>query len=152
MELFKGTIIRQTMFAEFERDVHKDSETGEVLTHDYLENKYFDLNKLYFGDGVTLDEEIKYEWSRIPHFYYDFYVYKYVIGLSCACYIVNNILSGKKNARDNYIKFLSSGGSMYPAEELKIAGIDITSSEVIASALKMFDEVIEEFKVLYNKR
>ncbi len=152
MELFKGTIIRQTMFAEFERDMHAARERGEILTHEYLENKYFDLNKLYFGDSVTLDDEIKYEWSRIPHFYYDFYVYKYVIGLSCACYIVDGILSEKEGYREKYIKFLSSGGSMYPSEELEIAGIDITSSEVIESALKMFDEVIEEFKVLYNKR
>ena len=114
--------------------------------------EYYELNKLYFGDSVTLDEDIKYEWSRIPHFYYNFYVYKYVIGLSCACYIVSNILSGDIEARDNYLKFLSSGGSMYPAEELAIAGIDITSSEVIEAALKMFDETIDDFKKLKKRR
>ena len=148
MELFKATIIRQTMFAEFERDVHAARENGEVLTHEFLEDKYFELNKLYFGDTVKLDDEIKYEWSRIPHFYYDFYVYKYVIGLSCACYIVENILEGKENARENYIKFLSSGGSMYPKDELLIAGIDITKKDVIESAINMFDDVIEEFKTI----
>ena len=151
MELFKGTIIRQAMFAEFERDMHKAKEEGKVLTHEYLEEEYLKLNKLYFGDSVTLDEEIKYEWSRISHFYYNFYVYKYVIGLSCACYIVENILNGKENAKENYIKFLSSGGSMYPKEELLLAGIDITKKEVIASALKMFDETIEDFKKLYDE-
>lgn len=150
MELFKATIIRQTMFAEFERDVHVARENGEVLTHDFLENKYFELNKLYFGDTVKLDDDIKYEWSRVPHFYYGFYVYKYVIGLSCACYIVENILDGKENARDNYIKFLSSGGSMYPRDELLIAGIDITKKDVIESALNMFDDVISEFKEIYG--
>ncbi len=151
MELFKATIIRQTMFAEFERDVHAAKEKGKVLTHEYLEEEYYKLNELYFGDSVTLDDNIKYEWSRIPHFYYNFYVYKYVVGLSCASYIVDSILSGKENARENYIKFLSSGGSMYPTEELKIAGIDITKKEVIESALKMFDEIIDEFQETYQK-
>jgi oligoendopeptidase F len=151
MELFKATIIRQTMFAEFERDVHAAKEKGKVLTHEYLEDEYYKLNELYFGDSVTLDDNIKYEWSRIPHFYYNFYVYKYVVGLSCASYIVDSILSGKKNARENYIKFLSSGGSMYPTEELKIAGIDITKKEVIESALKMFDKTIDEFQKTYQK-
>ena len=145
MELFKGTIIRQTMFAEFEMDVHKLREQKEILTHELLEEKYFEINKKYFGDSVTLDDEIKYEWMRIPHFYYNFYVYKYVIGLSCACYIVNSILEGKEKATENYLKFLSLGGSKYPAEELKVAGIDITKKEVIESALKMFDETIDEF-------
>ena len=146
MELFKGTIIRQTMFAEFEKISHEARENGEVLTHEFLEKIYYELNEKYFGKDVTLDEEIKYEWMRIPHFYYNFYVYKYVIGLSCACYIVKSILEGKENAKENYIKFLSSGGSMYPEEELKIAGIDITSQEVIEKALEMFKETLEKFK------
>ena len=152
MELFKGTIFRQAMFAEFERDMHKDKENGEILTNEYLCNKYYELNKKYFGPNVVVDDLIKYEWERIPHFYYNFYVYKYVIGLSCAAYIVTNILEGKENALENYIKFLSSGGSDYPANELKIAGIDITKPDVIESAIKMFDETIEEFKRLYEEK
>ena len=150
MELFKGTIIRQTMFAEFERDMHAAKEQGEILTHEYLSDKYYKLNQKYFGNNVILDEEIKYEWMRIPHFYYNFYVYKYAIGLSCACYIVNNILNDKENAKENYLKFLKSGGSMYPADELLLAGVDVTSPEVIKSALKMFDETIDEFKKIYE--
>ena len=150
MELYKGTIYRQVMFAEFERDMHAKYEHGEVLTNELLCNEYYKLNKEYFGPNVVVDDLIKYEWERIPHFYYDFYVYKYAIGLSCACYIVDGILNGRENARENYLKFLSSGGSMYPADELKIAGIDITSSEVIVSAIKMFDKTIEDFKELYN--
>ena len=151
MELFKGTIIRQTMFAEFERDMHAAKENGQVLTHEYLEEKYYKLNKEYFGEDVTLDEEVKYEWSRIPHFYYNFYVYKYVVGLSCACYIVDSILKGKEGAKENYLKFLSSGGSMYPKEELLIAGVDVTDKKVYEAAMKMFDETIEEFQEIYQK-
>ena len=146
MELFKGTIYRQAMFAEFERDMHKSKEDGEILTNEYLSDKYYKLNKKYFGNNVIVDDLIKYEWERIPHFYYNFYVYKYCIGLSCAAYIVTNILEGKENALENYIKFLSSGGSDYPANELKLAGIDITKPDVIESAIKMFDETINEFK------
>jgi len=148
MELFKGTIYRQVMFAEFEKDCHERYENGEVLTNELLCNNYYKLNKEYFGDNVVVDDLIKYEWSRIPHFYYNFYVYKYAIGLSCACYIVDGILNGKENSKENYLKFLSLGGSDYPAEELKIAGIDITSSEVVESAIKMFEKTICDFKEL----
>lgn len=151
MELFKGTIYRQVMFAEFERDCHKRYENGEVLTNELLCNEYYKLNKEYFGDNVVVDEQIKYEWERIPHFYYNFYVYKYAIGLSCACYIVDGILNGRENAREDYLKFLSLGGSDYPVNELKTAGIDITSSEVILSAIKMFDNIIEDFKQICKK-
>ena len=151
LELFKSTIYRQVMFAEFERDMHNLKEKGEVLTSELLSNKYYELNKKYFGDNVIVDELIKNEWMRIPHFYYNFYVYKYAIGLSSACYIVNNILSGKKDSVEAYLRFLKSGGSDYPVNELKLAGVDVTSSEVITSAIKMFDETIDEFKQLYNK-
>ena len=148
MNSFKSTIFRQTMFAEFERDVHALKEKGEILTNEALSNYYYELNKKYFGPNVVVDDVIRYEWERIPHFYYDFYVYKYAIGLSCACYIVDNILNKKENALEDYKKFLKSGGSDYPANELKIAGIDITSGEVITSAIKMFDDLIEQFKSL----
>lgn len=148
MSSFKSTIYRQVMFAEFERDMHALKEQGGVLTNEVISNHYYKLNEKYFGPNVVIDDIIKYEWERIPHFYYNFYVYKYAIGLSCACYIVNNILSGKKNALDDYKKFLSSGGSDYPVNELKISGIDITKSEVIESAIKMFDDLIEQFKAL----
>lgn len=148
MNSFKSTIYRQVMFAEFERDMHALKEKGEILTNETLSNYYYDLNKKYFGPNVVVDDAIRYEWERIPHFYYNFYVYKYAIGLSCACYIVDNILSNKENALENYKKFLKSGGSDYPVNELKIAGIDVTSSEVITSAIKMFDNLIEQFKSL----
>ena len=146
MELFKSTIYRQVMFAEFEKEVHALKEQGEVLTNELLSKEYYRLNKKYFGDNVVVDELIAYEWERIPHFYYNFYVYKYAIGLSSACYIVNNILNGKEGALESYLNFLKSGGSDYPTEELKLAGVDILNSEVIESAIKMFDEAIDEFE------
>ena len=150
MELFKATIYRQVMFAEFERDIHKKMEDGEPLTHESISNYYYDLNKKYFGDTVKLDDLIRYEWERIPHFYYNFYVYKYAIGLSSACLIVENILSGKDKNAENYKKFLKSGGSDYPANELKLANVSVESKELIESAVKMFDEFIEEFKKIKN--
>mgnify|MGYP003293733841 FL=1 len=136
------------MFAEFERDMHNAYENGEVLTHEFLENHYLELVKKYFGPNANIDDYMKYEWERIPHFYYDFYVYKYAIGLSCATKIVNDILSGKENALENYLAFLKTGGSMYPAEELKVAGVDVFSSTVYEEAIKSFDDAIEEYKKL----
>lgn len=148
MNLFKGTIYRQTMFAEFEKEIYQDVEQDIPLTADYLSNKYYELNKKYFGDNVIIDEEIKYEWARIPHFYYNFYVYKYATGLSAACHIVNDILSGKENAVENYKNFLKCGSTKSPLESLKLAGVDLSNPEVVESALKIFDETIEEFKEL----
>ena len=150
MELFKGTIYRQTMFAEFEKDMYEIVEQGNIFTWEDLSNMYYDLNKKYFGNDVVVDEDIKYEWSRIPHFYYNFYVYKYATGLSAACFIVDNILSGKENALESYLEFLSAGSKYYPLEELKIAGVDMTDPKVVESAIKMFDEAINEFNELYN--
>lgn len=151
MELFKGTIFRQTMFAEFERDMYAKRENKEALTNDVLCSAYYELNKKYFGPNVVIDDAIKYEWERIPHFYYGFYVYKYATGLSAACYIVEEILNGRENALENYLDFLKTGGSMYPVEELKVAGVDICDSKVVESAIHMFEETIEEFKNLVNE-
>ncbi len=146
MELFKGTIFRQTMFAEFERNIYKMREDKNALTNDIICDEYYKLNKKYFGPNVIVDEKIKYEWMRIPHFYYGFYVYKYATGLSAACYIVENILSGKEHALEDYLNFLKTGGSMYPVDELKVANVDIESEEVVKSAINMFNDIIEEFK------
>lgn len=151
LDLFKATIYRQTMFAEFEKNIYDKHEKGEILTAELLCNDYYELNKKYFGNSVVVDEEIKYEWERIPHFYYNFYVYKYATGLSAACYIVNAILSGSKDALDNYLKFLKLGGSMDPLDELKVAGVDMSKPDVILSAINMFDEILDEFEQLYNE-
>lgn len=151
MNLFKGTIYRQTMFAEFEQDIYHDAEQDIPLTADYLSDKYYKLNQKYFGENVIIDEEIKYEWARIPHFYYNFYVYKYATGLSAACQIATNILEGKENAVENYKNFLKCGTTKNPIDSLKLAGVDLTQKEVVDKACEMFKETIKEFKSLYEE-
>ena len=151
MNLFKATIYRQTMFAEFEQKIYEDAEKDIPLTADYLSEKYYNLNKKYFGSDVVVDEEIQYEWARIPHFYYNFYVYQYATGLSAACHIANDILSGKENAVENYKSFLKCGSKKNPIDSLKLAGVDLTKKEVVESALNMFNETIEEFKKLTDE-
>lgn len=150
MELFKGSIVRQTMFAEFEYKMHKAEENGEVLTSKFISDSYYDLYKKYSGSVMISDPEIRYEWEKIPHFYYNFYVYQYATGLAAACYIASNILSGDKDALNKYLKFLTLGGSMYPVDELKVAGVDISNPEVIQKGMDMFKSVIDEFKSLYK--
>lgn len=151
LELFKGSIYRQTMFAEFEKIIAQKNQEEEILTAEVLNETYLKLVKKYFGKNVIIDEEIKYEWQRIPHFYYNFYVYKYSTGLAAACYIVKNILEGKKDSKEKYLSFLKTGGSTYPLEELKIAGVDLTKPEVIQSAMDMFKEYLEMFEKLIKE-
>lgn len=152
METFKGSIIRQTMFAEFEDLMHKEEAKGTVLTSDFLSDNYYKLYQKYSGKNMISDKEIRYEWARIPHFYYDFYVYQYSTGLASACFIANNILNKKEGFLEKYLKFLSLGGSMDPVDELREAGVDISKPEVIEEALNMFKETIEEFKNIYSEK
>ena len=121
---------------------------GAKGIHELLSNKYYELNKLYFGDDVIINDDIKYEWERIPHLYYDFYVYQYATGLSAACYIVKRILNHEENAVSDYLKFLSTGDSMDPIEELKVAGVDMEDEKVINGAIDMFQEIINEYRSL----
>ena len=148
LELFRATIYRQTMFAEFERDIYQMVEDGRPVTSDILSDEYYNLNKKYYGIDVCVDDLIKYEWERIPHFFYNFYVYKYATGLSAACYIVASILDGKIKV-DDYISFLKCGKSKNPLDSLKIAGVDLSDESVISSAIDMFGETIDEFDKLY---
>lgn len=146
MELYRATIYRQTMFAEFEKNISNIIDNDGALTKDKLSSMYYDLNKFYFGDNVVVDEEIRYEWERIPHFYYNFYVYKYATGLSAATIIVKRILNHEDKAVENYIEFLKCGSRLSPLESLKIAGVDLTKREVIDGALEEFNRVITLFK------
>lgn len=146
LELYKGTLFRQTMFAEFEKSIYEDVENGEVLTSDYLSDKYYKLNQKYFGSSVVLDDNIRYEWERIPHFYYYFYVYKYATSISASTYIVKEILSGNEEMKEKYLKFLTLGGSMYPVDELKTLGIDMNDEKIIKSAIDYFEEILNEFE------
>ena len=147
MELFRATLYRQTMFSEFERVLYHRIGNDMPVTADILSDIYYDLNKEYFGSDVYIDSEIRYEWERIPHFYYDFYVYKYATGLSAAASIVTKLLNGELKAED-YIKFLKCGKTKSPLESLKIAGVDLTKKEVINSAASMFKTAMDEFKEL----
>ena len=149
MELFRATIYRQTMFAEFERNIYQMIEDSKPLTADILSDEYYKLNKVYFGCDVVIDDLIRYEWERIPHFYYNFYVYKYATGLSAACYIVESLLNGKISS-DDYINFLKCGNSKSPLDSLKVAGVDLSDKSVIESAIDMFNDTISEFSELYE--
>lgn len=146
MELYRATIYRQTMFAEFEKIIYEKEESGETITSELLSDVYYDLNKFYFGENVVVDDEVRYEWERIPHFYYNFYVYKYATGLSAASIIVKNILNKKEGAVENYLEFLKCGSSKSPLESLKVAGVDLSDKSVINEALENFKEIIDEYK------
>ena len=148
LEEFRLTILRQTMFAEFERDVHAIAEEGQSLTCQTLCDMYYALNCKYFGSVAEVDKDIELEWARIPHFYTPFYVYKYATGFSAAVVLSGNILSGDKVLRDKYITFLKSGGSAYPIEILKRAGVDLAEPEPIEKAMKLFAEKLESFEKL----
>ena len=144
-DMIKGTLFRQTMFAEFEYLTHSAAEKGTPLTKDFLCSEYLKLNKKYYGKGVISDKEISWEWSRIPHFYSAFYVYKYATGIISAISIAERILSEGKPAVDAYKKFLSSGGSDSPVELLKIAGVDLTKKDAFNSAMKSFEDALNQF-------
>ena len=148
LESFRGTVYRQTMFAEFELFMNKLAETGASLTADALCEKYYELNKQYFGDAITVDPEIAYEWERIPHFFYNFYVFQYATGFSAACAIANRILEEGEPAVKDYKKFLSAGGSTDPISILKYAGVDMTTAAPINDALKLFGELLDEMEEL----
>ncbi len=148
MELFRATIYRQTMFSEFERKISDKINHDEALTADVLSDIYYDLNKDYFGSDVVIDDEIRYEWERIPHFYYSFYVYKYATGLSAAASIVTRLLDGSLNPND-YLAFLKCGKTKSPLDSLKVAGVDLTKKEVIEDAISMFSSLINDFEKIY---
>ena len=146
LDQFKGTVYRQTMFAEFELEMGRMSEAGDTLTADTLCEKYLVLNKLYFGEDMVSDDEIALEWARIPHFFYDYYVFQYATGFSAAVAIANRILAEGESAVADYKRFLSSGCSTDPISLLKIAGVDMSTAEPINSALALFGELVDELE------
>ncbi len=152
LEGFRGTVFRQTMFAEFEHLIHQKAQNGEALTSDLLTSEYYELNKKYFGEeNLHIDKEIGLEWSRIPHFYYNYYVYQYATGFSAATALSQQILDEGEEAVKRYIGFLQAGSSDYPIEVLKKAGVDMTSSEPIEAACKVFEEKLNEMEQLLNE-
>jgi oligoendopeptidase F len=148
IDQFKGTFFTQVMFAEFEKKTHEMAEQGIPLNVEVFNQTYEDLFREYNGDEVVFDEEVKYGWSRIPHFYRPFYVYKYATGFASAIHLATKILDGDKNTLDSYLEFLKSGSSDYPLELLKKTGVDLTTPAPIENSLKRFAELVEEFAEL----
>ena len=148
LEEFRGTLFRQVMFAEFEKTIHAKVKNGEALTAQDLCSIYGGINRKYFGNEVVIDEEIEMEWARIPHFYSSFYVYKYATGFSAAISLARQILSEGNAAVERYLSFLKSGGSDYPLELLKRAGVDLSNPKPIEDAMVVFEETLNELEEL----
>ena len=146
LDSFKGTLFRQTQFAEFEQYIHDLDAKGEPLTADTLDDFYGDLNQRYYGDAVEPGSEIAKEWARIPHFYYNFYVYQYATGFAAATALANNVVHGTSEQREAYINFLKSGSSDYPVEIMKKAGVDMTKPDYLEEAFETFKKRLAEFK------
>ncbi len=144
LEGFKGTVFRQTMFAEFEKDAHAMAEKGEPLTPESLNSLYKQLIHDYFGDALIIDDEVQYEWARIPHFYRPFYVYKYATSYCAAVALSEAILNDGQEAVAKYLEFLSMGGSAYPLDELKHAGVDFTTTAPMERALMKFNKILDD--------
>ena len=147
-EQFRGTLFRQTLFAEFERDVNEASARGKGMGADALSERYAQLNELYYGSAVTLDDEIAHEWERIPHFYYNYYVYVYATSFAAAVALSKRILTGDATARDRYLAFLAGGSSKPPIELLAGAGVDMASGAVVDEALGTFSQTVDELEGL----
>lgn len=144
----RSTLVRQTMFAEFEKIAHRLIEEGNQLSAEDLNQIYYDLNKKYFGDDIIVDEPIKYEWSRIPHFYSSFYVYKYATGISSAIAIAKNILEGKEGYKEKYIEMLKMGGSVKALDQLKSVGVDLTTEKPIQDAFDYLNDKLNQLEEL----
>lgn len=151
MESFRTTVYRQTMFAEFEKLMHERAEAGEALTSELLCSIYHDLNVKYYGPDIVVDDYIDVEWARIPHFYQNFYVYKYATGFSAATALSTGVLKDGEPALNKYLNFLKSGGSDYPLELLKNAGVDMTTPKPVEDALKVFEATLDQFEALIGE-
>ncbi|EGP4839915.1 TPA: oligoendopeptidase F [Enterococcus faecium] len=148
---FKGTVFRQTQFAEFEHFMHTEDEKGVPLTSEYLSDSYGKLNAKYYGPAVEEDPEIKFEWSRIPHFYYNYYVFQYSTGFSAASALAKKILNQGPEALENYLAYLKAGNSDYPVEVMKKAGVDMTQAAYIEDAMSMFEQRLNELEELIDR-
>ncbi|NMC27635.1 MAG: oligoendopeptidase F [Syntrophomonadaceae bacterium] len=148
LEQFRGTVFRQTMFAEFEKIIHARAEAGEALTPDILNQIYRELNRLYYGPEIVIDPEIEWEWARIPHFYSSFYVYKYATGFSTATALKEQILREGAPAVERYLEFLKSGSTDYPINLLQKAGVDLLTPQPVDEALAYFGKLLDEMESL----
>ncbi len=151
LDSFKGTLYRQTQFAEFEQFIHEMDAKGEPLTADRLDDFYGELNQRYYGNAVEPGGEIAKEWARIPHFYYNFYVYQYATGFAAATALANNVVHGSSDQKEAYLNFLKSGSSDYPVEIMKRAGVDMTKPDYLEEAFNTFAQRLTEFKTIVTK-
>ncbi|NYV28148.1 oligoendopeptidase F [Streptobacillus felis] len=151
LDQVKGTVFRQTQFAEFEYEIHKSVENGQPITAEYLSTIYENINKKFYGPDMTYDDNIRYEWARIPHFYYNFYVYQYATGMSAASAFAKKILNEGKPAVEKYINYLKSGASDYSLNILKTAGVDMNTNAPVYACLETFGEKLEELKKILKE-
>ena len=148
---FRGTVFRQTQFAEFEHAIHQADQNGEVLTSDFLNKLYADLNQEYYGLSKEDNPQIQYEWARIPHFYYNYYVYQYSTGFAAASALAEKIVHGSQEDRDRYIDYLKAGKSDYPLNVMRKAGVDMEKEDYLNDAFAVFERRLNEFEALVEK-
>lgn len=148
---FRGTVFRQTQFAEFEHAIHQADQNGEVLTSEFLNNLYADLNQEYYGLSKEDNPQIQYEWARIPHFYYNYYVYQYSTGFAAASALAEKIVHGSQEDRDRYIEYLKAGKSDYPLNIMRKAGVDMEKEDYLNDAFAVFERRLDEFEALVDK-
>ena len=148
---FRGTVFRQTQFAEFEHAIHQADQNGEVLTSEFLNNLYADLNQEYYGLSKEDNLQIQYEWARIPHFYYNYYVYQYSTGFAAASALAEKIVHGSQDDRDRYIEYLKAGKSDYPLNIMRKAGVDMEKEDYLNDAFAVFERRLDEFEALVDK-
>jgi oligoendopeptidase F len=154
LDEFRATLFRQTLFAEFELDFHREVEKGQTLTPDWLDHRYLELTRHYYGHKqgvVNVHKYIRNEWSNVPHFYRDFYVYQYSTGIVAATTLAEMVLKGSQTQRQRYMNFLKSGGSQYPLDTLKQAGVDLTTPQPIRVAVQRFNEVVSEMETILER-
>ena len=148
---FRGTVFRQTQFAEFEHAIHKADQEGQVLTSEFLNDLYADLNEKYYGLKKEGNPQIQYEWARIPHFYYDYYVFQYSTGFAAASALAEKIVHGSQEDKDKYLDYLKAGNSDYPLNVIKKAGVDMEKEDYLNAAFAVFERRLDEFEALVEK-
>ncbi|NEX57588.1 oligoendopeptidase F, partial [Lactococcus lactis] len=151
LDSFRGTIFRQSQFAEFEQKIHEADAAGEVLTSEYLNSLYGEINEKYYNLAVKENPEIQYEWARIPHFYYNFYVFQYATGFAAATFLAEKVVHGSTEDRQKYLEYLKAGSSAYPLEVIAKAGVDMESTDYLDAAFELFENRLNELEKLVEK-
>ena len=151
LDSFRGTVFRQSQFAEFEQKIHEADAAGEVLTSEYLNSLYGEINEKYYNLAVKENPEIQYEWARIPHFYYNFYVFQYATGFAAATFLAEKVVHGSTEDRQKYLEYLKAGSSAYPLEVIAKAGVDMESTDYLDAAFELFENRLSELEKLVEK-